>query len=94
MATVTLKNVPDALMRKLRRQARSSRRSLNQQAILLLERGTEKKVDDEEVRRQRRMSQVSTWLELAGTWDSDETAEEEIRAILDARTGGRHTGKP
>jgi antitoxin FitA len=37
MATVTLKNVPEALVRRLKEEARHNRRSLNQEALLRLE---------------------------------------------------------
>jgi hypothetical protein len=38
MASITLKGVPEEIMRRLRTLARDNRRSLNQQAIVLLER--------------------------------------------------------
>lgn len=38
MATLTLKNVPDELIEELKREARESRRSLNQEALARLER--------------------------------------------------------
>lgn len=38
MATLTLKNVPDALHTKLKEQARRHRRSMNNEAIVCLER--------------------------------------------------------
>ncbi len=38
MATLTLKNVPDALYERLRASARGHRRSINQEAIVCLER--------------------------------------------------------
>jgi hypothetical protein len=37
MATVTLKNVPDELLRLLKREAKHNRRSLNQEALARLE---------------------------------------------------------
>jgi hypothetical protein len=37
MATVTLKNVPDGLVRALKEEARQNRRSLNQEALARLE---------------------------------------------------------
>ena len=37
MATVTLKNVPEELVRTLKRQAKQNRRSLNQEALARLE---------------------------------------------------------
>jgi plasmid stability protein len=41
MASITLKNVPDQLLNSLRERADRDRRSLNQQAILLLEQALE-----------------------------------------------------
>ncbi len=38
MATLTLKNVPDRLYERLRASARGHRRSINQEAIVCLER--------------------------------------------------------
>jgi len=38
MSSLTLKGIPDPLMERLRDRARKERRSLNQQAILILER--------------------------------------------------------
>ena len=43
MPSITLKGIPDGVMKRLRDRARQERRSLNQQAILLLERA----LDDE-----------------------------------------------
>jgi plasmid stability protein len=37
VATLTLKNVPDELIERLKREARDNRRSLNQQALTGLE---------------------------------------------------------
>jgi antitoxin FitA len=37
MATVTLKNVPEELVRRLKDEARQNRRSLNQEALVRLE---------------------------------------------------------
>lgn len=38
MSSLTLKGIPDPVMQRLRDRARKERRSLNQQAILILER--------------------------------------------------------
>lgn len=39
MATLTLKQVPDELLEQLRSRAQAERRSINQQALRLLEQG-------------------------------------------------------
>jgi plasmid stability protein len=41
MATMTLKNVPEKLVERLKLEARENRRSLNQEALLRLERSLE-----------------------------------------------------
>ncbi len=40
MTTLTIKNIPDAIYRRLKRQATQHRRSLNQEVIVCLERST------------------------------------------------------
>ena len=40
MGTLTLKNVPDALIEKIKRQAERHQRSLNREAIHILEHGS------------------------------------------------------
>ena len=41
MATVTIKNIPEEVYRKLKRQASAHHRSFNQEVIACLERSTE-----------------------------------------------------
>jgi antitoxin FitA len=40
MATITIKNIPETVYQRLKRQAAQSRRSLNQQVIACLEQST------------------------------------------------------
>jgi plasmid stability protein len=46
MATMTVKNIPDSVYRKLKRQAVNHHRSLNQEVIACLERSTGSTVFD------------------------------------------------
>lgn len=80
MASFTLKNLPDDLLRALRRAAEDDRRSLTQEIIHLLEsalRGRPKRVSDVE-------TQVAEWRELAGRWVSDVDGATEVARVLDA----------
>jgi hypothetical protein len=86
MASFTIKGIPDRLLQRLRERARDERRSLTQQVIVLLERGLER---DATAPADQVAEQVAAWRRLAGSWDSDETAEEEARRVYDARTAGR-----
>lgn len=57
MATVTLKNVPEQLVRALKGQAKQNRRSLNQEALARLESslGTPRRSGGETVKALRRL---------------------------------------
>jgi plasmid stability protein len=46
MATLTLKNVPDTLVARLKAEARENRRSLNQETLLRLERSIDHRQPD------------------------------------------------
>jgi plasmid stability protein len=88
MASITLKNVPDELLKALRRAAKSDRRSLNQEVMHLLglalgtERAPVRAAPDVE-------AQVSAWQSIARRWKSDLTAEEEARSVVATRSRGR-----
>ena len=88
MATPTLKNVPESLLDELRKRASADRRSLNQEAIHLLE----QTLIAAEAARQTKEAwqrQVEAWQRVAGRWRSQQTAAEEIQQIYTARTRGR-----
>lgn len=85
MASLTLKNVPDALLERLRSAASRERRSLNQQALVLLEGGLAEHEDAAD----RARRQVEAWRALAGAWQSAEPFEDEVEALYAQRTPGR-----
>lgn len=85
MSSITLKDVPEELLVRLRNAAARERRSLNQEALVLIE-GALTALETAEERAHR---QVTAWRSLAGGWESDTSFEEEIAAIYAARTPGR-----
>ena len=88
MTSLTLKNVPDRLMKALRRAAEGDRRSLNQEVMHLLEEALGKRAETV-TSRAKAQAQIEAWRKLAGKWQSDLSPEEEGRQLMDARTGGR-----
>ena len=89
MASITLKNVPEAVLVGLRAVAEAERRSLNQQAIVLLEEALDKQ--SPHVSRQVQ-EQVRAWRELAGQWVSDRSVEAETAGLRSRRVRGRKVG--
>ena len=86
MASLTLKNVPEPMLTRLRARAQEERRSLNQEALYLLEEALRTEGTSAELRAQ---AQVASWRALAGRWRSKRPVHEEIREIYAARTRGR-----
>jgi hypothetical protein len=86
MSSLTLKDVPAELLDGLRRRAAAERRSLSQQALVLIARSLgEPSLEDAD----RSVAQVSAWRELCGEWRSDESLRKETARLLGRRTRGR-----
>lgn len=82
MPSLTLKDIPPKLLTRLRSAAARERRSLNQEVILLVERG----LAERETAEERAARQVAAWRDLAGSWKSSEPFAAEVGALYDART--------
>jgi hypothetical protein len=89
MASLTLKGLPDKLLRALRKAAEKDRRSLNQEIIHLLDLVLRGRGEGPAVRDADAEAQVAAWRKLAGKWESDAGRAAETERIMDQRTGGR-----
>jgi plasmid stability protein len=89
MTSLTLKNMPEELLRMLREAAEKDRRSLTQEIIHLLNTALQHRnappaspaIDAE--------AQVAVWRKLAGKWESDVDRATETERIRKRRTRGR-----
>jgi plasmid stability protein len=88
MASLTLKNLPEDLLRALRKAADKDRRSVTQEVIHLLEfalgraeRPAPRSTDAE--------AQLTAWRKLAGQWESDTDRATEAGRLMNRRTFGR-----
>ena len=77
MATITLKDIPEALLVRIQTAALRERRSLDQEAVA------------RETAEERSQRQMAAWRELAGGWASDVSFEHEVAAVYADRTSGR-----
>jgi len=89
MTALTLKNVPDDLLRSLRAAAERDRRSLNQEIIHLLETAITGRDQGEVLRPAEVQAQLAAWRKLAGQWQSDVDLPEETARVVGRRTRGR-----
>jgi len=90
VASITIKNIPDRLLARLREQARMEQRSMNKEIIRLLDIAlSAERAHPMEYRRRLAETQAAAWSRLCGRWASDLSAEDEVAAIYSARSGGR-----
>jgi hypothetical protein len=85
MATITLNDIPEDLLARLQTAALRERRSLDQEAIVLIEGGLAAR----ETAGERAERQVAAWSDFVGGWVSDLPFEAEVAALYTARTSGR-----
>lgn len=89
MPALTLKEIPEELMVRLRAVAKRERRSVMQEALYLLEGGVAARENALGSPAGAVQSQVGRWRALAGKWQSSESFDAEIAGIMAARTDGR-----
>lgn len=92
MSSLTLKNIPDTLLESLRIRARAQRRSLNSEAVLLLEQAMSGDLCGSSANAcaTEREAQLAAWARLSGRWPGGDAALAALAADVDAsRTLGR-----
>ncbi len=91
MASITVRNIPQELLDKLKTRSSIERRSLNNEILVVLERGTYREYE-ERIHRQKylsRSTQKELWESLLGSWEDSRSTEEIIKDIYSHRTTGR-----
>jgi len=96
MPSLTLKDIPMPLMERLRSRAAHDQRSLNREAILLLEQALAPDAAPDaaavpaSVAAAERDVQLAAWEQLGGRWPGGDAAlDTMVSDIYDARTQGR-----
>ena len=90
VASITIKNIPDRLLTRLRERAAMENRSMNREIIRLLDLSlSADRIDGLEHRRTVADSQAEAWSRLGGRWISDVPIEDEIAGVYAARSAGR-----
>jgi len=87
MPSLTLKDIPTLLMERLRSRAAQDQRSLNREAIWLLEQALESTADPASRLRQESDAQLRAWEALSGRWEGSEwDTDDLIEDIYHSRT--------
>lgn len=92
MASLTVRDIPDALFDRIRILSSRDRRSINKEFLVILEDGLKANAAATDNRRGGSISpglQLTIWRGLAGRWEDDRSVDETIADIRDHRTVGR-----
>ena len=91
MASITVRNIPDDVLGKIKALSSIKRRSVNNEILVILERGTYDEYEEklQERKNLSKSTQLEIWKRLAGTWDDSRSAKEIIEDIYTHRTVGR-----
>ena len=91
MKSITVRNIPDELLNRLRTLSIIEKRSLNNEILIVLEKGLAK--DSEYKTNQKNHlsmeTQIKIWQNLSGQWKDNRSTDEIIRDIIDSRSEGR-----
>ena len=89
---LTIRNIPDEVINKIRTLSQVERRSLNSEILVILEHGLNEKIGHLFNMRSNMTKelQVSIWRGLASKWEDDRSTNEIINDIYKRRTPGRN----
>jgi len=91
MANITIRNIPDDVFEKIKSLSSAERRSMNNELLLIIERGTlseyEEKLHDKT--HIAKSTQLEMWNNLLGKWKDKRPTKEIIEDIYSHRTLGR-----
>jgi plasmid stability protein len=91
MPSITIKDIPEDLVDRLRRRAAHDKRSMNKEVVYLLDLALSGEMTSAGAAAMARSieAQLQAWRQLAGRWESDLETADEIEQIYAARTQGR-----
>jgi len=91
MASITVRNIPDEVLERIRALSAIERRSLNNEILVILERGTFSEYEEKLLKRKylSKATQMEIWKGLVGTWADTRSAKEIIEDIYSNRTASR-----
>ena len=91
MASITVRNIPDDVLERIRALSSIDRRSLNNEILVLLERSAINEFEEKLLKRKylSKSTQLEMWKRLVGTWEDTRSTQEIIDDIYATRTVGR-----
>ena len=91
MANITVRNIPDDVFERIKALSLAERRSINNELLFIIERGTRSEYDEKLNEKQpvSKSTQIDLWNKILGTWQDSRSSEEIISDIYNHRSPGR-----
>ncbi len=91
MASITIRNIPDSVLSRVRTLSEVEKRSINSEFLILIEKALTIEIETRKSTNTpiSKENQIKMWESLIGTWEDDRSAEEIISDIYSSRTKGR-----
>ena len=88
---LTIRNIPEYVIKKIKTLSQVEKRSLNNEILLVLERGTQEEIKHlfKVKKNISKNTQIKIWKRLSKEWQDDRTTDEIIDDIYNSRTTGR-----
>ena len=86
---LTIRNIPDYIIRKIKTLSEIEKRSLNSEILILLESGLQKESSLTGNRSINNETQARIWNKLSGEWKDKRSTDEIIEDIYSNRSAGR-----
>ena len=92
MPNLTIRDIPNDVLNKLRFISKTERRSINSEILIIIENGLKNYICENVVQNSTVISketQLELWSDILGKWEDNRRTEEIINDIYDNRTKGR-----
>ena len=91
MANITIRNIPEEIFEKIKKLSFIEKRSLNNELLIIIEKGTYKEIDEiNKIQKRIPTSiQINLWNNLSTTWKDTRATDDIIEDIYASRTMGR-----
>jgi plasmid stability protein len=91
MFNITVRNIPDEIIGKIKTLSVLERRSINNEILVILEEGLSNKLkhSPQDNRSISKSARLAAWENLCGAWKDDRSTKEIIDDIISHRTLGR-----
>ena len=89
MINLTVRNIPDEIIKKIKTLSQIDKRSLNNEILIILEKGLCNEIKNRNKIKISKETQINMWEKLSGLWEDKRSTKEIVEDIYSNRSPGR-----